>query len=139
MEAIFFACTRDDAVGVRAVDDLPCDPAGESVRIESPGIITALARALCGDDAKKVEPLRDATCQSFPVFEFASNVTRRLATLPDNQIDEVAERWFADESWQGADIDLYEISCLLSDVRQALQDPSTSGAGLFVLLEEKAI
>ena len=139
MEATFFTCPREDAIGVSSVDDLPCEPAGESVRIESAGIIAALSRTLCGDRAEKVEPLRDATCRSFPVFEFAGDVPLTLAALPDERIDEVSERWLADESWRGADIDLYEVSCLLSDVRQALMDSEIHDPMLFVLLEEKAL
>ena len=139
MEATFFTCPREDAVGVSAIDDLPCDPAGESIRIESTGVLSALARTLCGEQASRVEPLRDATCRSFPVFEFAANVPQTLAELDESRIDEVAERWLADASWQGADIDLYETACLLAEIRQALRDSELPKAMLFVLLEEKAI
>ena len=64
-------------------------------------------------------------------------MTRTIAALSAARIDGIAESWFGDESWQGADIDLYEISTLLCDVREALAE--TPGASLFVLLEEKAI
>ena len=106
MEATFFTCAREDAVGVSAIDDLPCEPAGESVRIESSGVLAALAHTLCGDGAGPVVPLRDATCRSFPVFEFAGDVPRALAALPDAQIDEIAESWLGDAAWQGADVGL---------------------------------
>jgi hypothetical protein len=139
MEATFFTCPRQDAVGVSAIDDLPCDPAGEPVRIESAGVLSALARALCGEGASRVEPLRDATCRSFPVFEFASSVEQALAGLDEARIDEVAESWLADASCQGADIDLHETACLLIEIRDALRDSETPEARLFVLLEEKAI
>ena len=139
MEATFFTCLRQDAVGVSAIDDLPCDPAGEPVRIESAGVLSALARALCGDGASRVEPLRDATCRSFPVFEFASGVAQALAGLDEARIDEVAESWLADASCRGADIDLHETACLLTEIRDALRDSEAPEARLFVLLEEKAI
>ncbi len=139
MEATFFTCPRVDAVGVTAIDDLPCEPAGEPVRIESTGVLSALARTLCGTEAGDVQPLRDATCRSFPVFEFASDVPKTLAALPETRIDAVAESWLSDPSWQGADIDLYETACLLISIRQALRDSDAPDAPLFALLEEKAI
>ena len=139
MEATFFTCPREDAIGVSAIDDLPCEPAGEPVRIESTAVLSALARSLCGEGASRVEPLRDATCRSFPVFEFTSNVPRTLAELAEARIDEIAESWLAVASWQGADIDLYETACLLADIRRALRASESPEAMLFVLLEEKAI
>ncbi len=139
MEVTFFACPREEAIGVGAIDDLPCEPAGESIRTESLGILSALARTLCGEDASKVMPLRDATCRSFPVFEFAGNVSKTLLALPETAIDEVAERWLADASWRGNDTDLYEASTLLCDIRRALQEPEAGKFKLFVLLEEKAL
>ena len=139
MEATFFTCPRDAAVGVSSIDDLPCEPAGEPLRIESSGVLSALARALCGEQASKPEPLRDATCRSFPVFEFASAVSQKLAALAETRVDEIAQRWLADASWQGADIDLHEAACLLSDLRQALEESKSPNPALFVLLEEKAL
>ena len=139
MEATFFVCPREDAVGVGDIDDLPCEPAGEPVRIESTGVLAALARCLCGDAASAVEPLRDATCRSFPVFEFANSVPQALAALSAERIDEMAESWLADASWKDADIDLYEAACLLTEIRRSLRDRKAPEAMLFVLLEEKAI
>ena len=139
MEATFFTCRREDAVGVTSSDDLPCDPAGEALRFESAGVLSALVRALCGEEASKPEPLRDATCRSFPVFEFASSVSQKLIALPEARVDEIAESWLADASWQGTDIDLHEAACLLSDIRQALRESESPDAALFVLLEEKAL
>ena len=139
MEATFFTCPREAAVGVSSIDDLPCEPAGEPLRIESSGVLSALARTLCGAQASKPEPLRDATCRSFPVFEFACVVSQKLVALPETRVDEIAESWLADPSWQGADIDLHEAACLLSDLRRALQEAESIDAPLFVLLEEKAL
>ena len=139
MEATFFTCAREEAVGVSAIDDLPCEPAGEPVRIQSVDVLAALAHALSGDGARAVTPLRDATCRSFPVFEFALEVPRTLAALPDAQIDETAESWLSDASWHGADVDLYQIASLLGDIRHALRDSDSRQARLFVLLEEKAL
>ena len=119
--------------------DVPCEPAGESVRIGSTRVLSALARSLCGSEASDVQPLRDATCRSFPVFEFSSGVSKTLAALPETRIDAIAESWLADSSWQGTDIDLYETACLLTNIRDALRDSEAPDAPLFVLLEEKAI
>jgi len=137
MEATFFACQRSEAMGVCAVDDLPCEPAGESLPIGSPGVLIALARIL-GAEAG-VRPLRDATCRSFPVFEFASSVTRDLGQLSDSGIDDAAESWLADPCWQGCDVDLFEASTLLCEIRSALKAAESPEAGLFALLEEKAL
>jgi hypothetical protein len=139
MEATFFSCPRSDAIGVAAIDDLPCEPAGESVRIESAGVLSALARVLCGEGASKVEPLRDATCRSFPVFELPGSVRRTLVGLVEDEIDGYAAAWISDPSWHGADIDLYEAATLLSEIRRTLHELDSDEAGLFVLLEEKAI
>jgi hypothetical protein len=139
VEATFFACRREDAIGVSSIDDLPCDPAGESIRIESPGIMTALAKSVCGPSAKNVEPLRDATCRSFPVFEFSKTVSDAISDLSDARVDEVSQVWFADPNWRGADIDLHELGCLLADIRGALSEQTGRAACLFVLLEEKAL
>ena len=102
-------------------------------------MLSALARALCGEDAGRVEPLRDATCQSFPVFEFSSSVSRTLQGLDEGDIDEAAQSWLADERCSGADIDLHETACLLADIRDALRGSESDRPKLFVLLEEKAI
>ena len=139
MELSFFTCPSEDAVGVSAIDDLPCEQAGESVRVESTGVLSALARTLCGDSAGKLEPLRDATCQSFPVFEFARSVARARAALTESRIDEIAKAWLADPGWQGADINLHEAASLLGEIRRALRESEQPDATLFVLLEDKAI
>ena len=138
MEATFFVCSRGDAIGVRSIDDLPVDPAGESLPLESTGVLSALARGLGGTAAGKLEPLRDATCQSFPVFEFADGASAALAEMDDDAIDELGESWLADPGWQGADVDLHEATTLLVEIRQALRD-ATPETALFVLLEEKAL
>ncbi len=138
LEATFFVCPREDAVGVSAIDDLPCEPVGESVRIESIGVLSALTFVLCGKEASPVTPLRDATCRSFPVFEFESDAQRALRDLSDDQIDEAARAWLQEESWKGSDVDWHEAACLLGETRAALECSESLGAKLFVLLEEKA-
>ena len=139
MEATFFSCPRQHAIGVGSIEDLPCEPAGEAVRIGSAAVLHALSRVLCGDRARRIAPLRDATCRSFPVLEFARDVARTLAELPEDRIDEIAQSWLADASWQQADVGLYEAACLLSEIRQALRESESADAPLFVLLEEKAL
>jgi len=59
--------------------------------------------------------------------------------LPEDRIDEIAQSWLADVSWQGADVHVYQAACLLSEIRQALRESESADATLFVLLEEKAL
>jgi hypothetical protein len=139
MEATFFTCPREDAVGVSAIEDLPCEPAGEPLRVETTKVFTTLARALSGDRACKLVALRDATCRSFPVLWFPGTAVRALAALDDVQVDELAERWLDDPAWQGCDVDLYEVCTLIGEIRLALVAAESADPPLFVLLEEKAL
>lgn len=137
MDATFFTAQRDEAMGVSAWDDIPDEPAGESLRVGGPGALKALGKLLCGEEAARVGPLRDATCRSFPVWAFDSALTRRIVELTDDEIDVLAERWLEDPGCAGMECDLYELSTLLTDLRQVLRDHPEPE--LFVLLEQKAL
>jgi len=139
MDATFFTAQRDEAMGVSAWDDIPDEPAGESLRMAGPGTLKALARLVSHGDEGSVGPLRDATCRSFPVWAFDRALSRRLAGLSDAEIDSLAERWLEDPGAAGMDVDLYELSTLLSGVRDALRERPDPQIELFVLLEEKAL
>ena len=85
MDATFFTARLHDAMGVSAWDDIPEEPAAESLRIADPRALTTLARLLCGEGEGVVAPLRDATCRSFPVWAFDPALSRRIALLADEE------------------------------------------------------
>jgi hypothetical protein len=134
MDALFFLTRRDDALGVASSDDLPCEPVADPLRLEDPSPLAGLAEVL-GADAR-IRPLRDATCRSFPVWELGAELTRRIAALGDDGIDDVAERW-RKHSGGSLDADLYEVATCLVDLRNAAR-PAEAGETLFALLEERA-
>jgi hypothetical protein len=139
LEATFFVARREDATGVACVDDLPVDPAGDSLRIGSLAWIRALPPLLGLGEETALQPLRDATCQSFPVFGLSREVGTRLAALTDDGLDDVAARWRAAEGGPDLDADLHELCELLVGLREALRDRAEGDEGLYVLLEEKAL
>ncbi|MBW2272977.1 MAG: hypothetical protein JRG96_06880 [Deltaproteobacteria bacterium] len=139
MDATFFTAQRPAAMSVSAWDDIPDEPAAEALRIPDPGALTALGKLLCGEGKTLVAPLRDATCRSFPVWSFDPALSRRIAELDDTEIDGLAERWQRDPGCAGMEGDLYELSTLLADLREALRQRPDSGEELFVLLEQKAL
>jgi len=134
MDALFFLCGREQALGVSASDDLPAEPVAEALQLDDPSPLLNLAEALGAESA--IRPLRDATCRSFPVWDLGDEVAAHIAALDDDEIDAAAERWHA----KGAtclDADLYELSSCLGDLRDALHSRG-AGERLFVLLEERA-
>ncbi|MGH0036379.1 MAG: hypothetical protein ACQGVK_15235 [Myxococcota bacterium] len=139
MIVTFFTALRDEASGVGRVDDLPDGPLGEPLSLDSAAPLRALASLLAGEgQGAGAGPLRDATCQSFPVWEFASPVTRALAGCSDAALEAVAERWLEPLRSGGGDVDLYEVESLLRDLHEAARDLDGEGAQLFALLEERA-
>jgi hypothetical protein len=134
MEALFFSSLPDEATGVTSSHDLPGDLIAEALRIEDPSPLAGLARLLGVD--RPPRPLRDATCRSFPVWALGPDLSTRLGSLGDDEIDDLAERWQKhDES--SLDADLYELAGCLADLREAVRrlEPAES---VFVLLEERA-
>jgi len=137
MEAVFFVCPPEAAHDVRSIDDVPGEPAGEPLAVASPGALAGLVQALGAESRGALRQLRDATCQSFPVWAFARGLASALASLDEREIDAVAERWLATHARELGDVDLYELSLCVAGLRNAL-GASAEDARLFVLLEEKA-
>lgn len=135
MEATFFASPRSEAVGVSCQEDLPREPAGEPVKFESIAWLRRLSELVGLSAAEFAAPLRDATCQSFPVWELGRELCQQLGKLGDEELDAVAVRW-VDEAV--ADADAHELSELLCQLREALR-LAGSDDRLYVLLEEKAL
>ena len=129
MEAVFFVSAPESAVGVTCVDDLPGDPAGEALAVGSPAVLTALVELLEGG---LLQPVRDATCRSFPV-----ELGRAIAGLDTAGLDALADRWHARAARELGDAHPYDLSLCLGEIRDALL-ASAPGEQLFVLLEEKA-
>lgn len=139
MEVLFFLATRDDAGGIRSIDDLQDDPAAEPLEVESPGALVALAFALCGSSNGALEQLRDATCQSFPVWALSAEFVAALESLSESDMDRVAESWLEKAGEHEVAADLYELTTCLTDLRDALLARQNREAELFALLEEKAL
>ena len=135
MDATFFTTDLERALGVFTYDDLPVDPAGDPVRVPSPGFVFALIALLGGDRARQARPLRDATCRSFPIWDLGPHVSERLARADDPEIDTLAAAWLA--MGEAVDSDAYELALLLGEIRAALRCRA-AGERLFVLLEERA-
>lgn len=138
MEATFFIANQRQAAGVRQYDDIPTEPIGEPLPVASAKVLVALASALSGEPQGPLQPLRDATCQSYPIFSFDPKVVGALVELKDEEVDAVAERWFAQACWPDGEVDLYELSEFLQQLRGSLGAVRNLGDRLFILLEEKA-
>ena len=137
MDAVFFVGIPNDAAGVRSVEDLPHEPAGDPLPIDSPGALAGLIAALGLDSKGALRQLRDTTCQSFPVWCFGRDASTAIAKLDEAGADAVAERWLAAEGDALGDCDLYELTLCLASMKDALRNGDL-GSDLFVLLEEKA-
>ncbi len=140
MEATFFISSAGRAAGVMQYDDIPTEPIGEPLSMMSTQPLIALARAVGGEalEAGSLRPLRDATCQSYPIVQFEPAVVRALATLKDSDIDQIAEQWLELANWEDGEIDLYELSQCVEDLRAGLGRVRDLGERLYILLEEKA-
>lgn len=134
MEALFFSSLPDEATTVTSSHDLPGDPISEALRIEDPSPLAGLARLM--DAERDPRPLRDATCRSFPVWALGTDLSNRIGSLGDDEIDDLAERWQKHDE-ASLDADLYELASFLGDLREAVRrlEPAES---VFVLLEERA-
>ena len=138
MEATFFVARHQQALGVRHYDDLPVEPIGEPLAISSFQTLAALASALCGEEQGPMQPLRDATCQSFPIFNFEPGVVKALSNVSDADIDDIARQWLESAEWDDGDRDLYELSDFLKELREGIGAIRNLGERLYILLEEKA-
>jgi hypothetical protein len=138
VEAVFFVGGSVDALAVASSDDLDLalhvPLAAETLTLTDPSPLVGLGEILGAD--RRVGPLRDATCRSFPVWDLGSEIAQRLAALDDAMIDLVAARWHAKHA-SSLDADLYELSTCLADLRDAIRR-ADAGHRVFVLLEERA-
>jgi len=139
MEALFFTATREGATRVRSLEDLEDEPAAEPLRVDSPGAVVALAVVLCGSGRGSIEQLRDATCQSFPVWSLSAAFANALSSLADEDIDSIADAWLEKAGAAEVDADPYELTTCLADLRRALAEGRDGGEELFVLFEERAL
>jgi hypothetical protein len=130
---------RAASLGVASWDDIPTDPIGDPVRAESPALLTSLARILGSDGGASVSPLRDATCRSFPVWEFDRALGQRLAGLSADALEALAAEWHEAAAAAQPEADLAELQELLAEIRSALADDGAGSSFLYVLLEEKAL
>lgn len=138
MEATFFVAKQQQAIGVRHYDDLPVEPIGEPLEIASCKTLVALAAAISGGEQGPLQPLRDATCQSFPIFTFEPSVVKALTNLIEDDIDDIARLWLETAEWDGGDPDLYELSDFLKELKAGIGTIRNLGERLYILLEEKA-
>ncbi len=138
MEATFFIARHQQAVGVRHFDDLPVDPVTEPLRIPSTKALISLASVVLGQDQGPMQPLRDATCQSFPIFTFEPAVVRTISRYSEEEIDDIAALWLDTSAWNDGDVDLYELSTFLKELQEGIGTIRNIGDRLYILLEEKA-
>ncbi|MFP8871511.1 MAG: hypothetical protein VCB43_08840 [Myxococcota bacterium] len=138
MEATFFIAKQQQALGVRHFDDLPVDPVTEPLCIPSTKTLAALATVVLGQEQGAMQPLRDATCQSFPIFSFEPAVVRTIGRYSEDEIDNVAELWLETGAWDDGDADAYELSTFLTELQEGIGTIRNIGERLYILLEEKA-
>ena len=132
MEIVFFLAQPHEARGVTSSEDLPGDGAIESLPVDGLAVLLGLGQALGPENGPVARQLRDATCQSFPVWMLVDSFCQRLEVLDEEQVDSHAEAWQAD-----AKSDLYERTTCLMALRDALR-ARQDGECLFALLEERA-
>ncbi len=138
MEATFFVAKQQQAVGVLNYDDLPVEPIGEPLKIPSFKTLVALASAVSGGAEDPIKPLRDATCQSFPIFSFEPSVVNALANAVEDDFDKIARLWLDTADWEDQGPDLYELSEFLKELKEGIGTIRNLGERLYILLEEKA-
>lgn len=136
MEATFFVSTPEEATGVTCAEDLPGECVGEPLGIDSPQAIVALAQAFVS--GTRLTPLRDATCQSFPVWPLEAGVEAAILSCAEPAQEAHVERWLAALPESALDAEAWELCALIEELRSAL-DTRAQGEALFVLLEEKAL
>ena len=139
MEAIVFSSTSARATRIRSADDLDAEFVAEPLVISSPRVFAILAQAAGLGKGAALAPLRDATCQSFPVWIVARALSESLFGLSENQLDDLVERWREGLGDEALDADPYELSTWLVEIQAALQESDRANEQLFVLFEEKAM
>lgn len=145
MEAILFCSTSAEATGIRSADDLDAEFVAEPLVVSSPRVFAILAQVAAAEgDAARHEtpglaPLRDATCQSFPVWEVSESFADSLGGLGESQVDDLVERWRSALGSETLEADPYELSTWLVELQGAWKESDRRTEGLFVLFEEKAM
>lgn len=138
MEATFFVAKQEQVVGVRHCGDLPVDPIAEPLQIPTAKVLIALASVVLGREQGPMQPLRDATCQSFPIFSFEPAVVDTISGYSEPEIEYTARLWLDSGAWDDGDVDLYELSLFLTELRDGIGKIENIDERLFILLEEKA-
>ncbi len=138
MEALFFISDRSSAVGVRSQDDLPTDPLGEGLPVQGLRSLRPLVSVLAQNADDALRQLRDATCQSFPIWSFSPTLVGALRALDATQLESVGQAWLDACGDAPPDADLHEICLLLEAIQSGLREADDVGEELFVLLEERA-
>ncbi len=139
MEAIVFGSTTDLATRIRSADDLDAEFVAEPLVVSSLRVFAILARAAGLENAAALEPLRDATCQSFPVWIVAKALSESLVGLSADQLDDLVERWREGLGDEALEADPHELSTWLAETQEAVQESEGADEQLFVLFEEKAM
>ena len=139
MEAIVFSSTPGLATQIRSADDLVEGFVAEPLVVSSPRVFAALAEAAGLPGASALAPLRDATCQSFPVWTMAPALSACFAGLPDEALDDLVLRWRSGLEKEAIDADPYELATWLAELQAELRETRDDAESLFVLFEEKAM
>jgi hypothetical protein len=66
-------------------------------------------------------------------------VTRAIAALADEALEAVTEAWLVELRAGGADVDPFELSTLLGDLRDGARAGDPTRDQLFALLEERVL
>jgi hypothetical protein len=138
MRATFFLASPDEAMGVTCSDALPDDASGEPLEVQGLDAVRALACALGRPADDALRQVVDTTCRSFPVWALTPDFSGALRATDDDSIDPAAERWQSGAAAGSMEADLYELSCLIAELRDALAATEGNDRQLFVLLEETA-
>ena len=139
MEAIVFSSTAAGATRIRSADDLEAEFVAEPLVVSSPRVFALLAQAAGLEEIAALIPLRDATCQSFPVWILARALSESLAELSEDQMENLIERWREGLGDEALDADPYELSIWIAEIQAAWQESERADEQLFVLFEEKAM
>ena len=134
MDLVFFLASPEEAGGVASSDDLPNHCAAEPIRVAGPrALLDLMGRVAPTTELPLARPLRDATCQSFPIWTIAESFCSALARMDEEEVDARAEGWST-----GSDTDAYERAMELMELRDALRERA-SGESLYALFEERVL
>lgn len=138
MHACFFRASVASAQRVRSSQDIGVDWIAEPLALGMPGALPALLRSMGGVDLAGFSQLRDATCQSFPVWSLGAAAVTWLGGATDAELETLAASWASHPDSAEMDADLHELDELLGVMRAACLECASDDQRLFVLLEETA-